>query len=64
VALGGQFRGGGGEFFGVIGRQHHLGAGFGKCFCGGKAQSGTGAGDQGNLAVEVVGRIHRFFTFM
>ena len=39
--------------------QHHGGAGFGERAGGGQAHAGAGAGDQGDLAGEVVARIHR-----
>src|SRR5215204_4140545 len=38
--------------------QHHGGAGLGVCLCRGQAHPGAGAGDQGDLAGEVIGHIH------
>jgi hypothetical protein len=39
--------------------QHHGSAGFGERAGGGQAHAGAGAGDQGDLAGEVVARIHQ-----
>jgi hypothetical protein len=39
--------------------QHHRSAGLGERASGGQAHAGAGAGDQGDLAGEVVARIHQ-----
>ena len=51
--------GGGVEFGFVVGGEHDGGAGLGEGASGGEAHAGAGAGDEGDLAGEVVDGVHR-----
>ena len=59
VPGGGQVVGGGAERVLVDVGEHDGGAGLGEGPGGGEAHAGAGAGDEGDLAGEVVGRVHR-----
>ena len=44
--------------------QGHGGAGFRKCFGGGQAEPGRGAGNQGDPAAEIICSIHAQFPLL